>query len=87
MIEMRDFEILWRLSNKANQVYITIEEKLCYTYVKSNHEKNYKSITEYLEIFYNEDHSLTSSIIIQIINMFKNIKTLKLYIEAELNAP
>jgi len=51
MKEMRDFEILWRLSNKAKKVYITIEEKLCNNYVKSNHEKNYQSITEYLEIF------------------------------------
>ncbi len=85
MKEMSNFQILWILSNKAKQVVIRTEEKLVQSDIYCIYETNYRLITEYLEILHGEDPSLTSSILIQLINMFKNIKTLKLDIDAELN--
>ena len=83
MKSVNKFEKLLVLSNKVFEVNITINQLFIKDEGKS-FEVNHQSVTEELQIEIN--CGLPSSILIQIFNMFNNIKTLRFDVKNILNA-
>lgn len=70
------------LSNKAKIINICITEQL-FQGEEKQYEANYQSVTESFSIFTRNQINLPSNIIIQLMNMFKNIKTLIFEVKAQ----